>query len=450
MRSLQARLSLGLLVGLVIVFVVQWYVAHRALEYLLIRYATIHLEEDAETLLAALRLDDPTNLHPDPTRLDSRYQRPFSGQYFVLDVGAQTTRSRSLWDYPLRVPRATLGESTSSIVPGPADQQLLLVVRGFRKAELNVVIAVAEDIGPLRADVARFQWQFAALAITMLGVLIVLHMLWVRRGLFPLKTIQHELDALEAGEVRKLTVELAPSEVQPLVRQVNRLLGAVMSRLDRSRRALGNLAHALKTPLTALTQEIERPEIERLPEVQSQLRRYSESVRELVERELKRARIAGAAMPTQRYDLAAEIDSLLQTLRMVHRDKGLDIVASAPQASGCPLDREDMFELLGNLLDNACKWARTKVRLTVSSGPDWAFAVEDDGPGVADHDMGRIAQRGVRMDESTSGHGLGLSIVKDLVEDYNGTIAFDTSPELGGLRVVATIPTKNVGDKFQE
>ncbi len=440
MKSLQARLSLGLLVGLIVIFVVQWYIAHRALEYLLIRYATLHLEEDAENLLAALRLDNGTDIQPDAARIDSRYQRPFSGNYFLVKIGDDTIQSRSLWDFTIDVPPTAVGESIDSEVDGPSGQHLLMVARGFRKFDRGIVVVVAEDIRPLRADVETFQWQFAVVATVMLIVVIVLHMFWVRRGLSPLKSIQRELHLLESGELKKLTVELAPSEVQPLVRQVNRLLEAMLSRMERSRRALGNLAHALKTPLTALTQHIDGPELQQHPETQAELRRYAEAVRELIERELKRARMAGDAMPMQRYDLRAEIDSLLQTLRMVHREKNLAINAQIPETTSCPVDREDLFELLGNLLDNACKWARTRVRLVIDSNKGWEFKVEDDGPGVSAEHFDRIAQRGIRIDETTKGHGLGLSIVQDLVDSYHGTIKFDISPELGGLRVAIQFP----------
>lgn len=440
MHSLQARLSLGLLIGLVVVFVVQWYVAHRALEYLLIRYVTAHLEQDAETVLAALREDATQGLRPDATRVDARYQRPFSGQYYLIRVGAHSIQSRSLWDFSLTIPAVAPGESINSVVDGPEKQELLLVVRGFSKFDRDVVIAVARDIEALRSDVAMFQWRFAGLAVALLIVLIALHMVWVRRGLSPLKTIQRELDALEAGTVKRLTVELAPSEVQPLVRQVNRLVGLILSRMERSRHALGNLAHALKTPLTALTQQIEQPEIAAHPELQRQLRRYTATVQDLIERELKRARVAGAAVPTQRYDLAAEIESLLQTLRMVHRAKNVAIESILQTTSACALDREDLFELLGNLLDNACKWSRARVRLTVKFDGDWMFIIEDDGPGVPPEEFGRIAERGIRIDEHTAGHGLGLSIVKDLLDTYHGSIEFDASPDLGGFRVRARVP----------
>lgn len=440
MRSLQGRLSVGLLIILVFAFLVQWLFAHRALEYVLKSYAVSRLEQDVEWLLAGLRKNTHGDLELDPAHSLPKYTRPLSGDYFRIVTQGAVIRSRSLWDAELAMPALRPGAKQRWEVAGPATQPLLLVARGYTKFDQDVVIAVGTNIAPLIADLRTFRWQYGVLSFAVLGVLMALHAWGVRRGLQPLKTIRAELIALEKGEIQRLNTTHAPREVQPLVEQINRLLSVLMQRVERSRHAMGNLAHALKTPLAALMSRLDRPELKSHRELQQELLRHTQTVRELIERELKRARVVGAAIPTGRYDLALELDALVQTLRSVYRDKALSLSVEAPAASDCPLDREDLHELLGNLLDNACKWARTQVTLRVVSGTPWQFTVEDDGPGVSESELNTITGRGVRIDESSAGHGLGLAIVSDLLEQYRGNLLFDASPSLGGLRVVAQVP----------
>ncbi|MFM1892580.1 MAG: hypothetical protein RLZ44_1657, partial [Pseudomonadota bacterium] len=167
-------------------------------------------------------------------------------------------------------------------------------------------------------------------------------------------------------------------------------------------------------------------------------------IRQLVERELRRARIAGAAAPGRAFEPAADIPALLESLRRLHRDRELDLQAPGLPADPLPVDREDMLELLGNLLDNACKWAQRRVRLQLArTGNAVGVTVEDDGPGVAETDMPRLTARGTRIDESIQGHGLGLAIVGDIVRIYGGQLEFSRAPQLGGLRVAVSLPLEH-------
>ena len=440
LRSLQARLAAGLIISLVAALLLQWLVINSSVEVLLKNTAATHLQEDAELVLAALRITPGGVLSIDPAHIDPNYLRPFSGHYFHVQSDALIIHSRSLWDTDLKTPTPATGDYVRSETGGPAQQQLLLVTRTFHKFERAITITVAEDIEHLYVDVRAFQWRYAILAVGILVTLVGLQMWWVSHGLRPLDDIRAELRALEQGALRHLTVTLAPREVQPLVQQINRLLDLLQKRLERSRNALGNLAHGLKTPLTALMQQFDQPEISQHIELKSRLQQHTHTVHQLIERELRRARIVGAALPSGQYDLPTEIESLVQTLRMVYRDNQVNIETRITNDAGCRLDREDLFELLGNLLDNACKWANSQVRLTIVAQPQWTFTVEDDGPGVEQQELDKLTLRGVRIDESTAGHGLGLSIAKDLVEHYGGELLLGRSEELGGFRCSARIP----------
>jgi signal transduction histidine kinase len=159
-----------------------------------------------------------------------------------------------------------------------------------------------------------------------------------------------------------------------------------------------------------------------------------------LERQLGRARLAGGASPGQRTELAREVAQLVRALRTIYRDKELDIRCEIPPKTVFPGDREDLLELLGNLMDNACKWARQRVRVRAGMAADLSLVVEDDGPGCPEEMLSELARRGARVDESTAGHGLGLSIVRDVVDGYGGRLQFGRSPFLGGFQVQVSIP----------
>jgi len=322
---------------------------------------------------------------------------------------------------------------------GPRNQNLLVLVRSFRKFGRPVTIAVAEDLSPIEADIRGFQRRYALVSLLVLLALVALQYYTLRAGLRPLERVRRELLRLQRGEIAQLGVD-TPVEVSPLVEEINRLLEIMGQRLQRSRNALGNLAHALKTPLTRLNQLVDSRAMEACPELRTQLSDGVHNMREMLERELKRARLAGTAVPGQQFRLNEEIPPLVETLAAIYREKALRIDARIPPDAVFAGDREDMLELFGNLLDNACKWARDRVQLSVDEAPGLNFRVEDDGPGAPDEELDQLTRRGVRMDEFTAGHGLGLAIVRDIVEQYGGTLHCGHSGKLGGFLVEVRLP----------
>lgn len=443
MRSLQTRLSSGLLISLTVVFTIQWLLVSRALHLLMEDHIESRLEQDIDVLLASVRLDNAGKIILDVNHVDPRYLQPFSGAYYQVRANKELLRSRSLWDEELSVPNVTTGTMSQHYTTGPTHQKLLMVVGVYQKQSSDIVIAVAEDLASVQDDIETFQWRYGMVSIAMLLLLFALHVWMVRRGLRPLEQVHSEMAALEKGEIQQLTRSV-PREIAPLVEQVNHLVHAMQQRLQRSRNALGNLAHALKTPLTTLMQTYEREEVAQYPELRQQLDRHTNVVRELIDRELKRARLAGSAVPAQQYLLEPEINALIDTLTRVYREKALRWERFFPSGALCNMDREDLLELLGNLLDNACKWATQRVAVTVRTGTVWQFIVEDDGAGVPEEKIAGLAQRGVRIDEQTAGNGLGLAIVKDLVQYYGGEIHFGRSPRLGGFMVRVAMPLGSV------
>lgn len=440
MRSLQARLATGLIVSLVLLFLLQWWIVSAAIRSLNERYVASRLQHDTENLLAALLIGEPASPSLDPERIDPVYKRPLSGHYYQIRVGEIDLRSRSLWDQALSIPPAKPGDQTTLHAFGPQGEALLLSVSGFKKRDQEVTIAVAEDLSSVEADFRRFQLLYGGVSITILGILIFAQRRLIVAGLAPLETVRREVLSLERGEIGRLREEV-PGEVKPLIREINRLLEAMQQRLQRSRNALGNVAHALKGPLTLLMQLADREEMKRAPALQKELMEQTEIIRHLLERELKRARLAGRAQPGPPLALEEEIRHLIDALKRIYHEKSLEIEWTAPTERAAIGDREDMLELLGNLLDNACKWGRRKVMLRLEQGADGAvISVEDDGPGCPAEALQRLSDRGVRIDESAVGHGLGLAIVKEIVTQYSGEIRFGRSERLGGFLVRVKLP----------
>lgn len=439
MRSIQARLSAGLVLSLLALFTLQWAVVSASIRYLVEQYVGSRLDHDGESLLAALSFAADGTPLLDPARVDPVYQRPFSGHYFRIAAGRHELLSRSLWDENLRVGEARLGESALLKIQGPQRQRLLVHARGYRKQGHALTIAVAEDLSPVEDDIRAFQWRYALVSLIALLSLLLIQYMVVRTGLRPLEQVRGELQRLERGEVQELTGAM-PAEIAPLITQINRLLQTLGQRLKRSRNALGNLAHALKTPLTLLSQLAGRPELQAYPEVRNALRTQVQTLQAISERELKRARLAGGGALGQRVTLAPEVDALAHTLRSIYHSKELEIESRISTGAVFHGDREDFMELLGNLLDNACKWARGRVRTTIEMGVALMVRIEDDGPGCAPEQLAQLTRRGVRADESITGHGLGLAIVQDIVDQYQGHVRFGRSAELGGFMVEILLP----------
>ncbi|MCB1760383.1 MAG: sensor histidine kinase [Gammaproteobacteria bacterium] len=439
MNSIERRLQLALATALVILFALLWLLGDRAIHALTEDYIVSRLEHDAENILAALVLDQG---HPRVrrNRVSEIYHQPFSGHYYqlLLSDGSEI-RSRSLWDQRLQHGALQPGEQRRSIGPGPNGQTLLLLEQGFSKQRQILTLTMAEEMTPLEIHRQRFERHFALFALVSLLGLLAVQGIIVRRMLRRLLPIQQQIKELAEGRRSQLTGEV-PREIVPLVDELNHLALLMGQRLQRSRNALGNLAHALKGPLNILTQYLEQP----ADGEQTQQQAYDQAlrIRQLMERELKRARLAGEGVPGQLFSAERELPDLVDVLRQIHRLRSLEIEVEIAGDIPPFADREDMLELIGNLLDNACKWASKTVRCRIAEGEQITIRIENDGTGLSEEALARLTQRGVRLDEETEGHGLGLAIVKEIVRLYRGRIEFTTSQQLGGLQVEVRLPRR--------
>jgi signal transduction histidine kinase len=280
---------------------------------------------------------------------------------------------------------------------------------------------------------------------TVIAILALVFMLGglfqVRRGLQPVNDIRQRLVALREGRARRLDGRY-PSEVQPLVDDLNALLDHREEAVRRAQAKAGDLAHGLKTPLAILAQDADQAERAGHPALAASLRREVEHMSRSVDSHLAQARAAAsAAAPGARCLVAASTAPLARTLDRLHAERGLVLAVTAAPALAVAVERQDLDEMLGNLLDNACKWARRRVTLTAA--PDAAdhvrIVIEDDGDGLPERLWSQVLDRGVRADQSAPGSGLGLAIVRDLADVYGGTITLGRA-SLGGLRAELRLP----------
>lgn len=450
MSSLRNRLSLWLALVLVAAAALLAAGLERYPRELVEGYMLSRLEHDADLLYARVHdaADTAAAAEAAQQAAGTVYRLPLSGHYFRVVRGEFSIRSRSLWDeelppMPAASPPQAAGGTPDRVarIAGPAGQTLLAIERTYPGDPEPWRIVVAEDVSRIDEAIAAFRrWLLAGVALALLLLLWVQRRLIVR-GLAPLESAVDACRRLERGETTPLEAR-APAEVQPMIDAVNRLARHQSQRLSRIRHAAGNLSHALKTPMAVLAQAADEAASRGDAALAATMRAQLDAMRATVERELNRARLAGGGTPGSGFEARTQLQALAAALERLHAARGVSIEIDAPDAR-LPADREDMLELFGNLLDNACKWAGSRVRIALrheGATETLVFGVEDDGPGVPDALLGSIGAAGARADESRPGHGLGLAIVGDIVAQYGGSIAYGRSEALGGLRVSGRLP----------
>jgi signal transduction histidine kinase len=435
-RSLEWLIRRQLLLVLLVVMGALLVLVHYSVSQLTQHFVRSRLEHDAESLIAALEATPDGDWQLPEDALPQVYQRVHSGHYYVLQSGERVLHSRSLWDLQPQRHRPGIGEQYSALQAGVGDQLWLVLEQGFRKQGQVFSLWIAEDIAALRHEQRRFELALLLLVGLSVPLLLILQRRVVRAGFARLEPLRRTLEQQQAGAEIPFPDQI-PQEVVPLVQAISRLLTRSGEQIGRSRTALGNLAHELKRPLQEL-QWIARQHPD--PDQAQQLERLYRELHQRIERELRRARIAGSPGPGRQFVPVDEVPHLVRLLQRIDRQ---DIQFEPILPDGpMPFDRDDMLELLGNLLDNAWRHARAQVQVQIlppeADEAVWLIRVEDDGAGVDSADLKRLSERGVRLDEQSGGSGLGLSICRAVASSYGGALAFEQSP-LGGLRVQVTL-----------
>lgn len=391
------------------------------------------LDDDFATLAGLLeaRADGGWQLRRPPA--DERWARVFSGWYWRIGEGADAARSRSLWDDELVAHDVPGTTAVWSVVEGPRGQQLRMRAQLLRLPGVAepIPVHVAGDRGDVIAETRGFR-QAAMLAFAGAAAALLALLAWqIEWGLRPLRRMRGILQRVRNGDDVRFGAERWPAEAAPLAEQIDDLLDEHARRVARARHAAEDLAHALKTPLAVLSAEAQRPRDDIAEVVSTQVQR----MRDEVER-----RLAGgfAVDARQRTPIAPVADALCGLFAQTAGDRVTLHCEVAPDLVFAGA-REDLEEMLGNLVDNAVKWARAQVRIHASVADGRVrIAVDDDGPGMQADAMAQALQRGVRLDSRMPGHGLGLSIVDGVAVSYDGTLVLENLE--GGFRALLDLP----------
>jgi signal transduction histidine kinase len=379
------------------------------------------------------------------------FDLPLSGWYWQvtrLPPGKPEVRSsRSLWDggLPHLVDMnisATSDGTRRNYVDGPEDQRLRLIERIVDLGEEGrYLVGVAGDSQEIDEEIRGFDRTLMITFGTLLIVLFLTTMFQVRFGLAPLKRISDALAAIRGGTAERLEGRF-PVEIEPLARETNALIEANREIVERARTHVGNLAHALKTPLSVMVNEASaRPDDPLSVKVKEQ----ADIMSDQVARHLERARLAArTAVVGTVTDVLPAVSALARTMEKIYDGRGIAIDVTAPRPVRFRGEQPDLEEMAGNLLDNACKWAQSRVSVEVipelnNAMHNLRIIVDDDGPGLTADQREQVAQRGRRLDETKPGSGLGLSIVVELAALYGGNLTLGSAP-IGGLRAELVLP----------
>ncbi|MCW5634630.1 MAG: ATP-binding protein [Rubrivivax sp.] len=470
-RSLRWRLLAATLAALLLALVLAGLVLAGLFRGHVLRQSVALLTTQLDQVTARLEFNADGRPGLDADSLsDPRWSRPQSGLYWQVDRAGDdghaapergVLRSRSLWDAALHLPADALADGEVHVheLAGPRGEPLLVVERTVRRGAEGAGrwrLAVAADLGETEAAVRRFNGVLALSLASLLVLLAAAAWAQVSVGLAPLRALQRSLADVRDGRAPRLH-EGVPAEVQPLVDDFNTVLERNAELVRRARTQAGDLAHALKTPLAVLQQaaataaraEDGAAELARLVHEQAGLAQRQ------VERHLARARAAAAAqgLPGVRTAVAPVLAALVRVMCKVHAARALAIdVSVVDERCTFAGEAEDLHEIVGNVLDNACRWARHRVRIV--AGPEAGSVpariridIADDGPGIAEDRREAALARGTRLDESMPGSGLGLSIARDLVELYGGTLVLLGEPP-AGLSVRIRLPAAAAGFSF--
>jgi signal transduction histidine kinase len=411
------------------------------------RRAAEDLMQIVKTLAAQVRIDARGEPVLDAMRPDPRFDTPYGGRYWQIGApNGKRIRSRSLWDFVLTIPNDRPGgERWITDVSGPNHSTLLAAVQDVTvssaRGEVPLQIVAAAD----RSDFAEAQRSFLRLLIlslAALGIILIAAMsVFIRLALRPFDELGRGLQTVHSGASRQLRGRF-PQEVQPVVDDLNRMIAFQDAAVDRAKTHAADLAHGLKTPLAVLDALARQATADGRNELAAPINEQVGQMQRQVERVLARAR-AGitATLGQKRIDIAPVAEKIVRVFSHLPDTRPVKREIDVAQAALFPGEEHDLTEILGNLIDNARKWAKSHIRLTARTAKDiLTLSVEDDGPGLSLDQAANIA-RGQRWDESQPGTGFGVAITRDLTEGYHGTLEIDRS-EFGGLRASVTIPLR--------
>jgi signal transduction histidine kinase len=434
--SLSVRLVLAAMVWLLLLLAAGGIVLALAFRGAVEEEFSYRLDAILKTIIASVEIAAGGNLAMSRALGDPRFDRLYSGWYWqVTQPDGRQLRSRSLWDSAISTERGGPDMQVRH-VEGPNKEQLVVVERDVQfPAQRGLThVLVAGDLREVSGGVQRFELLLGvALGLLGLGMIIAI-VIQVRYGLRPLRQMLADLLSVREGNAPRLSGRY-PSEVAPLAEGMNDVLNKDSELIERARTHVGNLAHALKTPLAVMSAELQGNADNSVLAEQVQV------MRRMVEHHLGRARVsAGTGRLGVKTPVRPVAEAVRAVLVKIYQERGLTVDIDVADDMAFRGHREDLEEILGNLMDNACKWGRQQVRVTAQqSGDKLVIRIEDDGPGISAERAADFIERGKRLDEKAPRWGLGLAIVSDLVHLNGGELTFSRS-ELGGLCAGVVLP----------
>lgn len=436
MRSVRLRLLAGAAFAIAAALIVSWI----ALVLLFDRHLRRSIEDDlilhGQQIAGALQVSPEAITVAPGAAGDLRFERPASGLYWQVSVADRFVRSRSLWDASLEVPdQPPVGDWARGTSAGPFSQQVIRVYRSIRTSEgaEPATLVVALNRTSLVAARTEFALELAVYLLLLWAGLSAAAWLQVRIGLTPFRSVESSIGELTSSPASRLDPERFPLEVTPLVDQINLLAATREGDLHSARDRAANLAHTLKTPLSALSALARKVRAAGIVDLADGFETSIRAATETVERELARARTAASA-DRGPCDPQPGLTRLADVLRRTERGGRIAIDITVAPGTRLPVHADQLLEMAGPLMENAVRHARSRVLVSAKPGE---LAVEDDGPGLGEADRDLVRLRGQRADERPGGHGLGLAIASDLAEATDGQFELASSP-LGGLRATIT------------
>jgi signal transduction histidine kinase len=451
--SLATRLFLSATAWVVVILLITGFVLSSVYRQASERAFDRRLNLYLRTLVAEVATPDEPADHQFQSLGEPLFELPLSGWYWQIartdTAKAEARASRSLWDKKLpkledQGVEVTAAGVRQGYVEGPEGQNLRMVERPVDLgADGRFLVTVAGDASEIFEETRAFDYYLAGTFLALSIGLLLTTIFQVRFGLAPLKRISDSIADIRSGRAERLEGEF-PVEIAPLARETNALIDANRAIVERARTHVGNLAHAIKTPLSVIVNEAAAHG--RDPFAQKVLEQ-ADVMRDQVAHHLERARIAARLTVIGTVtEVAPVIEALRRTMEKIHRDRDIIIdVAAGSEQARFRGERQDIEEMAGNLVDNACKWAASRVFIEVTvqrlgdSDPSLRIIVDDDGRGLSEAERVQVSRRGQRLDESKPGSGLGLSIVVDLAGLYGGSLTLGTAP-IGGLRAELVLP----------
>lgn len=419
MKSLEKQLSTSLGFSLVVIFGFFWWASMTAIHVLTEDYVVTRLEHDTETIIKHLQFKD--NRWYLEQEISPIYSQLNSGHYFIVKTPHNSLTSKSLSKFNLQAQVINKGTDIYETA-GPDNQTVLVLVTQLTKNQQPISVWVAEDHAPIQHSLFIFDIIFGLFSLLIMVTIFGLQRYWLKRGFNQLKPLETALCNLQDDYRLNININDYPSEISTLITNLNLAFNNATTQIEKSRHANVNLAHTLKTPLNLIYQLLDQPSLN--TQTQQQLKQQAQTIYNLLERQLKKAHIAAGSMATRRFN-AQHLQDLIHALQNLYPHIAWKVSFNDKQVRQLALDQEDGYELFGNLLDNACKWADHKVRLTLTTKTTGTIvSLEDDGPGVPLAELQKIQQRGYRLDETADGQGIGLSIVADLVTAYQVKMTF--------------------------